>query len=152
MKIQNYGNYRLPITSFPLEYGKIIDQTGNKFTIYLPTGNILIIQANDKDNYIKLFRNGELALEFKDSIIDDTTFSRLIEDTKFTFVDGKLERTEILLINRYVSIFDKKDSDTNSINLKSNTPNTKRSFSTSAINSVKHPGNIVKLRRKKGNA
>jgi hypothetical protein len=100
MTYQNYANYRLPITTNPLEYGKLIEQNNNKFIIQLPTGNILVIKQNEKDNYIKLFRLGELVFEFRDHIIDDSSFYRLIKDTKFTYINGKLEKTEVLAFNK----------------------------------------------------
>ena len=169
MKIQNYANYRLPITTNPLEYGKLIEQIGNIYIIQLNsisiTANVLILQQNDRDNFIKFYRRGELVLEFKDHIIDESSFTRFIGNTKFTFVNGDLVRTEIVVQGRFITIFSNINySDTDAINLKTNTPlkfsNStisilqkytniipKRSFSTSAINSAKHPGNIVKLRK-----
>jgi hypothetical protein len=149
MKYQNYSNYRLPITTNPLDYGKLIEQSGNKYIIQLPTGNILIIQQYEKENHIRLFRLGELVLEFKDHVIDESSFSRLIRDTKFTFVNGSLVRTVILASNKIITIFEQNNSDTNSIILKTNNPlslNSKISFSTSAIAS-KNFGNIIKLRK-----
>ena len=49
----------------PLDYGKLIQQIGNKYIIQLNTFNILIINEKDNENFIKLFRKGEFVFEFK---------------------------------------------------------------------------------------
>lgn len=164
MKYQNYAHYKLPITMNPLEYGDLIEQIGNKYIIQLTTTNILIIQEYENANFIRFFRKGELMFEFKDHKIDDSTFTRVINDSKFTFVNQILVKSEILWNNKSVIIYENKNSilyytDSKSIDpvLKTNTPsslikaNSTRSFSTSAVNHAKHPGNIVKLRRKSRN-
>jgi hypothetical protein len=100
MKYQNYANYRLPITTNPLDYGKLIAQYDNNYILQLPTGNILVIEQNEKDNFIRLYRLGELVLEFKDHIVDESTFTRLIKDQLFTYKDSKLIHTKILALNK----------------------------------------------------
>jgi hypothetical protein len=98
-KFQNYSHYKLPITIKPLEYGKLIEQIGNKYIIQLNTNNILILEELDNNNYIKFFRKGELMLTFKDSKISENTFTRTISDQKYTFKNNKLIKTEILSVN-----------------------------------------------------
>jgi hypothetical protein len=114
----------------PLEYGDLIAQFDNNYVIQLTTTNILIIQQNEHDNLIQFFRKGELMFEFKDCRIDETTFFRVIKDSKFTFVNGKLIRSENVCNYKF-------------LNIQKNI----RSFSTSAINSLKNSGNIIKLRK-----
>jgi hypothetical protein len=96
MTYQNYSHYKLPITMDPLKYGDVIAQFDNNYVIQLTTGNILIIQSNDQDNFIKFYRKGEIIFEYKDHKIDDSTFSRIINNSKFTFVNGILVRSDIL--------------------------------------------------------
>jgi|ERR1700753_3436858 len=105
-KFQNYSNYRLPITMNPSEYGKIVEQSNNKYIIQLFTHNIVILNQYDENNYIKLFRKGELVLEFKDSLISEDIFTRTISDQRFTFKNSKLIKTEILTVSRPVTIFE----------------------------------------------
>jgi hypothetical protein len=104
-KTQNYSHYKLPITMDPLKYGKLLEQIGNKFIIQMTTKNILVINQYDKENYIKLFKNGDLVLEFKDSLKSDNSFTRLINDTKFTFVNERIVRTEIISAQGLITIF-----------------------------------------------
>jgi hypothetical protein len=95
-KIQIYSHYKLPITMEPLKFGKLLDQSNNKFIIQLNTKNIAIINNYDNENFVRIFKNGDLVLEFRDTFIADNSFSRLIRDTKFTFVNERLAKTEIL--------------------------------------------------------
>jgi hypothetical protein len=159
MTYQNYSYYKLPITTNPLEYGKLIKKIDNIYIIQLTLTNILIINEYKNYNFISLFRDGKLIFEFEDHRIDNSTFYRIIKDNKFIFSNGKLVRTEIIGLIKPNIIYEKNIIYSNSIILKKNSfiQNSlvngnlssilKRGFSTSAINSVKHPGNIVKLRR-----
>jgi hypothetical protein len=96
IKYQNYSHYKLPITTNPLEYGKLIEQISNKYIIQLNTLNVLIISERDNENFIKLFRKGEFIFEFKDSKISENSFIRVIQDQKYTFKNSRLISTEIL--------------------------------------------------------
>lgn len=96
IKYQNYSHYKLPITIIPLEYGKLIEQIGNKYIIQLNSTNVLIINERENENFIRLFRKGEFMYEFKDLKIDNNSFIRTIFDQKYTFKNSKLISTEIL--------------------------------------------------------
>jgi hypothetical protein len=95
-KYQNYSHYKLPITMDPLKFGKLLDQTNNKFIIQLNTTNIVVITQKENENYIKFFRKGELMFEFKDVKISDISFVRTIADQRYTFEKNKIISTEIL--------------------------------------------------------
>ena len=94
-KFQIYSHYKLPITMDPLKFGKLLDQTNNKFIIQLTTKNVAVINHYEKENFIKIYRNGDWVLEFRDTFIADNSFKRFIRDTKFTFVNERLAKTEI---------------------------------------------------------
>jgi hypothetical protein len=104
-KYQNYSHYKLPITINPLNYGKLIEQIGNKYIIQINTTNVVIIIQKDNTNFVKLFRKGELMFEYKDIIISDISFSRTISDQKYTFEKNKLISTEILNASGNVIIY-----------------------------------------------
>jgi DNA polymerase type B, organellar and viral len=105
IKYQNYSHYKLPITSNPLEYGKLLDQTNNKFIIQLTTRNIAVINHTENENFVRIFKNGDLALEFRDKIINDRSFARYIHDTKFVFENDRLISTQILNASGLITIF-----------------------------------------------
>ena len=105
IKYQNHSHYKLPITTNPLEYGKLIEQIGNKYIIHLNTFNILILNEKENENFVKLFRKGEFIFEFKDLKISENTFYRFIQDQKYTFKNSKLISTEIISAHGYIKIY-----------------------------------------------
>jgi uncharacterized ubiquitin-like protein YukD len=80
----------------PLKYGKLLDQTNNKFIIQLTTKNVAVITHYEKENFIRIFKNGDLVLEFRDKFINENSFIRTLNDTKFLFENDKLISTQIL--------------------------------------------------------
>jgi hypothetical protein len=106
IKYQNYSNYKLPITTNPLEFGKLIEQFDNRYIIQLNTNNIVTIRKIKNENFVKFYRKGELMFEFRDTILSDNSFIRSISDQRFTFEDNKLIRTEILGHDKYIKIFE----------------------------------------------
>lgn len=90
LSYQYYYHHKLPITINPLEYGKLIEQVGNKFTIQVNRTNIAIITQFEEFNEVKLFKEGDLVYEFKDHKIDENTFVRCIQNKKFTFKNNEL--------------------------------------------------------------
>ena len=152
IKFQNYQHYKLPISMNPLEYGKLIFNMDNKYIIQINKTNVVLITQFELINEVKLFREGELILEFKDHKIDDLTFIRNISNKKFTFKDYNLiEESTDKTINKLLSVLNNpvwqfklkslNYSDSNALIGNSNTLNKLgiRSFSTKS--------NIIKLRK-----
>jgi hypothetical protein len=113
----------------PLKFGKLLDQTNNKFIMQLNTKNIAVINHYEKENFIRIFKNGDLVLEFlkRDEFIAENSFSRFIRDTKFTFVNERLAKTEILNASDSITIFNNSENitplnytDSNSVLIKNN--------------------------------
>jgi hypothetical protein len=90
LKFQNYKKYKLPITINPLNYGKLIYQNINFYVVFINNRNLALIDQYDLYNQVKIYTNGELNFEYKDHKIDDSTFIRSIEDSKFTYKNNKL--------------------------------------------------------------
>nr|UEP17186.1 hypothetical protein [Russula sp.] len=109
-KYQNYSHYKLPITINPLNYGKLIDQIGNKYIIQLNTTNVVIIIQKEIGNYIKFFRKGELMFEFNDVKKSDISFVRTIANKRYTFEQNKLISTEILSTASCIKIYEDTDA------------------------------------------
>jgi hypothetical protein len=116
INFQNHSHYKLPITMNPLEYGKLIEQIGNKYIVQIYTNNVFIIHQYDDKNFIKLFRKGELMFEYIDVKKSDRSFIRTISDLRYTFENNKLISTEILNASGNVFIYPLYE-DTNSIKL-----------------------------------
>jgi hypothetical protein len=104
-KFQNYSHYKLPITMDPLKYGKLLDQTNNKFIIQLTTKNVAVINHYEKENFIRIFKNGDLVIEFRDKFLTENSFIRTLNDTKFLFENDKLISTQILSASGSIKIF-----------------------------------------------
>jgi hypothetical protein len=90
IQYQDYQHHKLPITINPLEYGILIDQINNKFWIQITNTNSVIINQLNDVNEVKFYRSGKLRYEFKDKIINDSTFIRYLENKQFTFVNNEL--------------------------------------------------------------
>jgi DNA polymerase type B, organellar and viral len=116
INFQNHSHYKLPITMNPLEYGKLIEQIGNKYIVQIYTNNVFIIHQYDDKNFIKLFRKGELMFEYIDVKKSDRSFIRTISDLRYTFENNKLISTEILNALGNVIIYPLYE-DTNSIKI-----------------------------------
>jgi hypothetical protein len=74
----------------PLEYGRLIEETDNKYWIQVGRTNIAIINKFIGYNKVKFFKEGKLVYEFTDHKVDDSTFIRSLENKKFTFKDNRL--------------------------------------------------------------
>lgn len=91
---QNYKHYKLPITMNPLEYGKLIYQIDKLFIIQINRTNVVLINQYDEFNQIKLFKEGDLMIEYKDHKTSDSKFIRTLDNKKFTFKNNKLTHIE----------------------------------------------------------
>jgi hypothetical protein len=90
LSYQDFHHHKLPITMNPLEYGKLIKQSGNEYTIQVNKTDIALITQDALFNLIKFYKEGDLIYEYKDYKIDNSTFIRSLENKKFTFIDNKL--------------------------------------------------------------
>jgi hypothetical protein len=90
LKFQNYKHYKLPITINPLEYGKLIYQNINLFIVSFNRTNIALINQNDLYNHVKIFKEGNFKFEYKDHKIDDNSFTRSLDNSKFSYKNNKL--------------------------------------------------------------
>lgn len=100
LSYQYFHHYKLPITMNPLNYGKVIEQIDNKFTIQINKTNIALITQYDLYNHVKFYKEGDLIYEYNDHKIDDSTFIRSLQNKKFTFKDNQLV---ILTIDKSVN-------------------------------------------------
>ena len=137
LKYQNYKHYKLPITMNPLEYGKLIYQNINIFIVSFNRTNIALINQYDLYNHVKFYKEGDLIYEYNDHKIDDNSFVRSLENTKFTYKNNQLIEINkkivqvILIILLLLLIINIKNLDTATI------------LNSGLINST----NIIKLRK-----
>lgn len=86
IRYQKYSHYLLSIAIEPLKYGKLIEKFENKYIIQLTTSNVLVIKAENENNFIRFYRKGDFTIEFTDSKISDNIFTRTILDQRFTLI------------------------------------------------------------------
>nr|YP_009487300.1 hypothetical protein [Russula lepida]AWB36202.1 hypothetical protein [Russula lepida] len=87
---QYYQHHKFPITMNPLEYGRLIEQTENKFTIQVNKTDIAIIIQDGLNNHIKYFKEGHLTYQYRDFKLSHNKFIRVLNNKNFTFIDNKL--------------------------------------------------------------
>jgi hypothetical protein len=107
LSYQFYFHHKLPITMEPLNYGKLLEQVGNKFTIQVNKSNIAIIKQFENLNEVKFFKEGDLVYEYKDHKLDETSFVRSLENKKFTYKDNKLVLLTIDKSSKFISQLNK---------------------------------------------
>jgi hypothetical protein len=90
LQYQNFQHHKLPITINPLEYGILIDQLDNKYTLQVNKTSVAIITKEGNVNKVKIFREGILIYEYRDIFIDFTSFVRHLDNKQFTFKNNKL--------------------------------------------------------------
>ena len=90
IKYQNYKHYKLPITFNPLDYGKLIFNIDNIYIIQITPKTIALISQFDEFNEVKFFKEGDLVFIYKDHKNSETSFTRSLENKKFTFNKNKL--------------------------------------------------------------
>ena len=90
LSYQYYYHHKLPITMNPLEYGLLIEQTGNKFTIQVNKTDVAIINQDALENHVKFFKEGVLTYEYRDFKLSHNSFVRTLENKKFTFINNKI--------------------------------------------------------------
>jgi hypothetical protein len=87
---QYYQHHKLPITMDPLKYGKLIEQTDNKFTVQVNKTDIAIITKDGLNNNIKYYKEGNLTYQYKDLKLSSNKFIRVLKNKNFIFIDNKL--------------------------------------------------------------
>src|SRR6266436_575304 len=103
IKYQYYQHHKLPITMNPLEYGRLIEKTDNKFTIQVNKTDIAIIIQDGLNNHIKYYKEGYLTYEYRDFKFSHNKFIRVLNNKKFTFIENKLDLLKMEFI--YLIVF-----------------------------------------------
>jgi hypothetical protein len=90
---QNYNNYQLPISTNPLDYGILINKIDMKdsvaYFLHNEKGLTISIRTSIDHNLIEFFKSGTILLKFRDDIISENKFVRIIDDKNFYFENNK---------------------------------------------------------------
>jgi antitoxin component YwqK of YwqJK toxin-antitoxin module len=107
VNVQKFYNNKLPITFNPLEFGVLIDQDENRFTVKMSDKAFVIIKqvedSNGKINQVKYFKDNVLMYEWKDYYISDTSFRREIGKSIYTYANGELLLLTVLRPGKFIA-------------------------------------------------
>jgi hypothetical protein len=85
-----YYNKKIPIAYKPQDYGTVISQKENRFTIAIDKKTFIILEQFDNYNLIEYYKNGKLLYEWKDIYLNENTFTRELGKNIYTFEDNVL--------------------------------------------------------------
>jgi len=80
---------KLPISTNPLDFGKLIKQLDNNYFLQYEKGITITINKSDDNNDIEFFKNGNSLIKFQDQIISENKFIRVIDNKKYYFENGE---------------------------------------------------------------
>jgi len=87
------NNMELPISLIPTDFGiisQIIDiPNGKLFIITNDKGQIIMINKFEKHNEVDFLINGKSVIKFRDEIISENKFMRIIDNKKYYFENGE---------------------------------------------------------------
>jgi hypothetical protein len=93
VRFQNYKNYNLPISTNPLDYGRIIIQNnlekGINYILQNDKGQTINLNKFETHNEVEFFNLGISLVKFEDNILDDNKFLRIIGDKNFYFENNE---------------------------------------------------------------
>lgn len=87
---QNFYHHKFPLTMDPLQYGKLIRQQENVFTIQINDTNIAIIIQHGNKNEVEIYRKGLLVYKYTDVFTSENGFIREIGNKKFHITDNEI--------------------------------------------------------------
>ena len=106
----NYNNYLIPNSIIPQNYGILFNEINMEdsvvYFLHNEKGLTIVIRKYKDFNLIKYLKNGKVLLEFRDEIISENKFSRIIGNNKFYFENGE----QILLSSELKTKFISKTS------------------------------------------
>jgi hypothetical protein len=110
------NDMKLPISLNPMDFGKvskIIDiKNGKIYILQNSKGEIITISKYDDYNDIEYFKNGTSLIKFKDEIISENKFMRIIANKKYYFENNQ----QILFTKEIKTKFISKTSKTKNLN------------------------------------
>lgn len=103
----------IKITLWNKYFKKFVWILGALYILPVNKTNVAIINQFDEFNEVKIFREGDLVYQYKDHKIDNSTFTRSLENKKFTFKENKLI---LLTIDKSIKLIKKLNPHTDLIN------------------------------------
>ncbi|TLX82068.1 MAG: hypothetical protein E6L00_04765 [Thaumarchaeota archaeon] len=93
INILEYNEMKLPISINPIDFGKFVKQipieNGKIFVVQNSKGQIVMISKFEEYNEVEYFKNGKSLLKFRDEIISNNKFNRIIDSKKYYFENNQ---------------------------------------------------------------
>ena len=90
---QEYKNDKLPISINPLDCGKLITKFNydnySEFILQNKDGNVIIFKKFEDYNEVKILNKGDIVLSYKDELINENKFVRILDNKKYYFENSK---------------------------------------------------------------
>jgi hypothetical protein len=99
---QDCYNYKIPISMNPLDFGIILWQNENNYSIF-NNGMIINLVKFDNHNEVEFFKNGKSITKFTDKFISENTFERQVRTKKYLFVNKVQELFTQEMKTKYIS-------------------------------------------------
>ena len=101
-KYQIFYNNKLPIvkTGLPSEYGKILSENNNQYTISVHNKNLILLDMmykdNNKINRIKYIKNNRIIANWTDTILDENSIVREIGKSIYYYENMELVLVKVI--------------------------------------------------------
>ena len=93
INILEYNEMKLPISINPIDFGKFVKQipieNGKIFVVQNSKGQIVMISKFEEYNEVEYFKNSKSLLKFRDEIISNNKFNRIIDSKKYYFENNQ---------------------------------------------------------------
>ena len=93
LTLQNYKNYNLPISTSPMDYGRLMTQKNLEESIFYilqnDKGQTITINKFANFNEVEYLKEGISLIKFKDILINENKFMRIVDNKKFYFENGE---------------------------------------------------------------
>jgi hypothetical protein len=103
VQYQYYQHYKLPITFDPLKYGNIISTEGNKVYVQVTSLTMAIINQNAEQNKVDIYKDGNLILQYTDTLNSNDTFVRELGANTYHYTsDGEIQLLQVSKATRFI--------------------------------------------------
>jgi hypothetical protein len=100
---QKIKNLEIPISMNSEDYGRIILNKENIFIIQNNKNQTINFTKFENNNEVKYFKNGILLIQFKDIILSEDSFIRIIDNKQIHFKNGEQVLSSINLKTKFIS-------------------------------------------------
>jgi len=100
---QYYQHYKLPITFDPFKYGSVISTEGQKVYVQVTPLTLAIISQADNKNMVDIYKDGQLILQYVDTLNNNETFTRELGSNTYHYSsDGEIQLLKVSKSTKFI--------------------------------------------------